>query len=313
MKTTSGALTTFLENTTQFVRADLYSFALNGGTTVLRYCSCSIPIRAAIYVAGTLTGPFTWNVGPPIEDQGVQSARGTGGASVDINIYGGNSEFLVGGVDILDFLENFGLDGASARIDRVFAADWSAMFTSGPVGGFCRFSGLVSEVKELGQTQAVVTVKSPMALLATPFPADVFQTSCLNVFGDSNCGVDIAPLTVTGAVSTGSVTATQTVFGSNLTQADSYFTLGDVTFTSGANAGESRSAKSYLNSHGEITLTSPLPAAPANGDTFTVSPGCSLALSSTDPNGCQQWQPSTWQTRFRATPWVPPPTTGLPT
>jgi hypothetical protein len=106
---------------------------------------------------------------------------------------------------------------------------------------------------------------------------------------------------------------TQLTFDTNLSQASGYFTLGVITFTSGENAGVSRSIKTYSQSGGVVDVTAPLPAVPAVGDAFTISPGCSLALSSTNPNGCQQWQPSTWQNRFRGQPFVPPPTTGLPT
>jgi hypothetical protein len=122
--------------------------------------------------------------------------------------------------------------------------------------------------------------------------------------------VNVAALTQSGTVIAAS---SQLAFNMNLVVANNYFTLGVVTFTSGENAGISRSIK-YNSSDGNgVMLTAPLPAQPAVGDAFTISPGCSLALSSTSPNGCQQWQPSTWAERFRGQPFVPPPTTGLPT
>jgi hypothetical protein len=252
-------------------------------------------------------------VGPPISDEGVQSSRGVNAASVDITINGGTGVWTVNGVDILDFIEGFGLDGASVRIDRAWAPDWPTMFGSGPVGTHCRFSGLFTEAKELGETQAVITVQDPRSVLQTPFPAEVYSTSCLNVFGDANCSVNVAALTVTGAVISSGGTQTQVTFDTNLTQTSGYFTLGVITFTSGENAGLSRSIKTHSSGGGGIYVTAPLPAIPQPGDAFTISPGCSLALSSSSPQGCQQWQPSTWQTRFRGQPFVPPPTTGLPT
>jgi hypothetical protein len=183
----------------------------------------------------------------------------------------------------------------------------------GPTGTHCRFSGLFTEAKELGETQAVVTVQDPRSVLQTPYPAEVYSTSCLNVFGNPNCSVNVAALTVSGAVISSDGAETQLTFDTNLSQASGYFTLGVITFTSGENAGVSRSIKTYSQSGGVVDVTAPLPAVPAVGDAFTISPGCSLALSSTNPNGCQQWQPSTWQNRFRGQPFVPPPTTGLPT
>jgi uncharacterized phage protein (TIGR02218 family) len=186
------------------------------------------------------------------------------------------------------------------------------MFGAGPTGTHCRFSGLFTEAKELGETQAVVTVQDPRSVLQTQYPAEVYCTSCLNVFGDANCSVNVVALTVSGAVVSGG-SPTQLTFDTGLTQATGYFTLGVIAFTSGANEGLSRSIKTYSATGGAVSVTAPLPATPAAGDTFTISPGCSLALSSTNPNGCQQWQPSTYQERFRGQPFIPPPTTGLPT
>jgi hypothetical protein len=309
MKSATTTLINFLDNATTYVRADLYTFTLNGGE-VIRYTSANAPVTTTITVNGATQGPFTWNVGPPISDEGVQSSRGVNAASVDITINGGTGVWTVNGLDILDFIEGFGLDGAGVRIDRAWAPNWPTMFGSGPVGTHCRFSGLFSEAKELGETQAVVTVQDPRSVLQTQYPAEVYSTACLNTFGDANCGVNVAALTQSGTVTSAT---SQLAFAMNLTVADGYFTLGVVTFTSGANSGVSRSVKLSAASGNAITLTAPLPAAPSVGDAFTISPGCSLALSSATPNGCQQWQPATWQNRFRGQPFVPPPTTGLPT
>jgi hypothetical protein len=309
MKAATTTLINFLENATTYVRADLYTFTLNSGA-VLRYTSANAPVKASITVNGVTQGPYTWNVGPPISDEGVQSSRGVNAASVDITINGGTGVWTVNGLDILDFIDGFGLDGASIRIDRAWAPDWPTMFGVGPTGTHCRFSGLFTEAKELGETQAVITVQDPRSVLQTQYPAEVYSTSCLNVFGDANCSVNVAALTQSGTVINAS---SQLAFNTNLTVADNYFTLGVVTFTSGENAGVSRSVKFSAAAGNGVMLTAPLPAEPAIGDTFTISRGCSLALSSTSPRGCQQWQPSTWQNRFRGTPFVPAPTTGLPT
>jgi len=345
-------------------------------------------VKASITVNGVVQGPYTWNVGPPISDEGVQSSRGVNAASVDITINGGTGLWTVNGLDILDFIDGFGLDGASIRIDRAWAPDWPTMFGAGPTGTHCRFSGLFTEAKELGETQAVITVQDPRSVLQTQYPAEIYSTSCLNAFGNADCSVVVSTppqaATVIGASNAigfnmnlvvadnyftgGIVTFTsgankgvsrniqynaaagngveltaalpyqpaigdtfniyqasltqagevigassELAFNMNLVVANQYFTLGVVTFTSGENAGISRSIKYSAASGNGVMLTAPLPAQPAIGDSFTISPGCSLALSSTNPNGCQQWQPATWQNRFRGTPFVPAPTTGLPT
>jgi uncharacterized phage protein (TIGR02218 family) len=304
MKTASSALINFLEDTLEYVHMDLYTFQLNGGA-VLAYAGGNLPLAYSNGVASY------FNLGPPIQDAGVQCSRGLNGVTVDVTIYGGDGRFTVGGQDILDFIENFGLDGASARIDRVYCDTWSNMFSTGPIGGYQRFGGFVGEVKEHGQTQSVIALNSWLDVLQVPYPAEVYQTGCLNSFGDSDCGVNVPALTNTGAAGNG--TLTQIAFGSGLTAATGYYNLGVVTFTSGANAGIARSIKSYSNSYGLVTLTSPLPAAPSAGDAFTISPGCALTLAA-----CQGWDSVSpapahpYLQRFRGFPFTPPPTTGLP-
>jgi uncharacterized phage protein (TIGR02218 family) len=292
VKQASSNLIAFLDNATEYVRADLYTFTLNGGG-VLRYCSANLPVSSQ---------GQTWNLGPPISDAGVQSSRGVSTATVDVTILGGDGRFTISGEDILDFIENFGLDGASARIDRAWAASWSDMYTTGPVGTHCRFSGYVSEAKELGQTQVVVTLSSWLDVLQTAYPPEVFQTSCLNVFCDATCGLNLASFTQTGHVVSG---VSQIAFDMDLVVADGFYNLGVVTFTSGPNAGVSRSVKASAASGNAIQLTAPLPAVPAAGDSFTISQGCGLSMAA-----CQGFNNLG---RFRGTPFIPPPSTGLPT
>jgi hypothetical protein len=129
------------------------------------------------------------------------------------------------------------------------------------------------------------------------------------VFGDANCGVNALALAQTGTVINAS---SQLAFNMNLTVPDGYFTLGMVLFTSGANEGVSRSIKFSSASGNGVMLTAPLPAEPAIGDAFTITPGCALSVAA-----CQNWDavahPAlTYVQRFRGTPFVPPPTTGLP-
>jgi hypothetical protein len=306
VKIADPALITFLDNATEYVYVDCYTFGLNDNVTKLRYSGTNMPV---------VVNGHTFNLGPPIQDEGVQSTRGVSSSKVDLTILGGDGRATVNGLDILDFIEGFGLDNAGARIDRAFAASWDDFYTNGPVGSYIRFAGTVGEIKELGQTQAVVTINSFMDVLDTQFPAETYGTSCLNTFGDANCGVDKAALAKTGAV-TGLVTEDPTAwFNTNLTDADNFWTLGTITFTSGVNEGLLRSIKTYFNTGGVTRVTSPLPAPPGIGDTFSIEPGCLLSVAA-----CQGWdnppfgpKPTLpFNQRFRGTPFIPPPTTGLP-
>jgi hypothetical protein len=117
---------------------------------------------------------------------------------------------------------------------------------------------------------ATLKCKDATNLLNIYMPRRQYQPTCSWTFGDSNCTIDKAALTVNSSVGAGS--------GGNLilaplTEPAGYFNFGTVTFTSGLNEGISRSVKTYAR--GSITLTGPLPSPPAVGDTFGIAPGCS--------------------------------------
>ncbi len=292
MKTASPALQDFLLTSQSFVRADLYTFALAGGG-VLRYASSDTPVSAHGAVFG---------LGPPCQDAGVKSQRGVNVSTVDITLYA-DERHTVGGAQFLAFVEELGLDGAAVTIERAFAASWADMAAKGPVGTYIRFSGRFSEAKSLGQTQVVVTAASWLDLLSVKAPADVCQTSCLNSLGDARCAVDLAAYAVAGVV--GGAAATVTTFGATLTPPGSGFALGKVAFTGGANAGVARTVKAY-DGGGGFTLVAPLPSPPAMGDTFQAYTGCDLSMAT-----CQARFDNL--AHFRGQPFIPAPSTGLPT
>ena len=292
MKTASAALQDFLLTTQSFVRADLYTCARAGGG-VLRYASSDTPVTA---------NGCTYGLGPPCQDGGVKSQRGVNVSTVDITLYA-DDRHTVGGVQLLDFVEDLGLDGAAVSIERAFAASWSDMTAKGPVGTYIRFSGRFSEAKSLGQTQVVVTASSWLDLLSVNVPVNVYQTSCLNSLGDPRCGVNLPAYAAAGVV--GGEPATVTSFGSNLAQPASWFALGKVTFTGGANAGLARTVKAY-DGAGGFTLVAPLPNPPSAGDGFRAYPGCDLSMATCRARFANL-------ARFRGQPFIPVPSTGLPT
>jgi uncharacterized phage protein (TIGR02218 family) len=291
MKTASPALTDFLLTAQAYVRADLYTIALAGGG-VLRYAGAD----TAIVADGQ-----TFALGPPCQDGGVKSQRGVNVATVDITFLA-DDRHLVGAAQFLDFVEDLGLDGAAIRIDRAFAASWTDMATTGPVGSYIRFSGRFSEARALGQTGVVVTAAAWLDLLSVNLPADVYQTSCLNSLGDAKCGISLAAYAVPGVVSGAS---SLTTLGSNLAQAADYFALGKLVFRTGANAGLARTVKAY-DGAGNFTLVAPLPSPPQAGDGFDAYPGCDLSMAT-----CQARFANL--ARFRGQPFIPVPSTGLPT
>lgn len=287
----NGSLAAFLYAATSYVKADLYTITLNGGA-VLRWSSSDIPIS---YRGNTFA------LGPICSDSGVQSKNGVEVSSTDIT-FASSPGFTIGGVPFLDWVEAGGLDGATVRIDRIFAPDWPTMI-SAPGGAYLRFLGRYDGAKDLGQTQVVVTASDWRVLLATNVPQDCIQTSCRNNLGDADCGFNVSTLTVSGLIVTSATSGA--AFGVASSLGAHPFTLGKVAFTSGANAGLSRSVKAY-DGAGNFTLTAPFPATPQVGDVFTAYPGCDQTMDTCGTTFSNL-------IHFRAEPFVPAPSTGLPT
>ena len=128
------------------------------------------------------------------------------------------------------------LDGARVVIERIFFSDWAT-----PVGAVVIFSGRVSDVS--GSRSAVkVDVKSDIELLNVSSPRNIYQAGCM------------------------------TELACNLTQADGWFNQGVIKFTSGRNAGLSRTVKEHKG--GRLSFALRLPFPPQSGDVFKIYPGC---------------------------------------
>lgn len=111
------------------------------------------------------------------------------------------------------------------------------------------------------------------------------RTTCWKRLGSPECGVVLSEYTVTGAVS--SVTTARLVFLSGsltgtppgpVAIGDGYFDRGELTFTSGANAGIKIEVKTYTHGTKRFELQLPTPLNIAPGDTFSVSRGCDKSI-----------------------------------
>jgi uncharacterized phage protein (TIGR02218 family) len=105
----------------------------------------------------------------------------------------------------------------------------------------------------------------------------LYSAACRADLGDTRCGVDLGPLTVSDAVD--SVTSQRQFACAALVEADDYWNGGLVTFTSGLNIGLSMEVKDFANTGGVITLQQPMPYAVAVSDTFDIRPGCDKSLA----------------------------------
>lgn len=286
MKAMSTALRDLLA-TGQFVCADLWTITLNGGT-VIRFTGHDQTITF---------GGNTFAKGPAIERGRISEKIGLEVSTLEMSITA-NSDDLINGVPIIGFISQHGLDGANIKLERGYAPDWSSPIT----GTVIRFAGKVTSVPSVQGNVAKLTVSSWLVLLNASAPRNLFQAGCMHTLYDAGCGLAASSFQQSGSVSSGGA-GQKISFGSGVSNSAGYYAQGRVVFTSGPNAGQSRTIRSY-DGAGNFTLVRPLPAACGVGDAFTVFAGCDLAKAT-----CASKFNNT--ANFKGTPYVPVPTTAL--
>jgi uncharacterized phage protein (TIGR02218 family) len=180
-----------------------------------------------------------------------------------VTLYGGIND-LIQGIPFPQFVANGGFDGARLSVDRCFMATYGN--TSAGVVNI--FTGSISDVKP-SRTEIALTVSSDVQLLDAPMPRNVYAPTCSHNLFDAGCGAVKASFGASSSCTSGS---TRLLINCALAQASGYFDVGTITFNSGANAGATRTIKSYAP--GVINLSLPLPVTPTVGDTFTAYAGC---------------------------------------
>lgn len=180
-----------------------------------------------------------------------------------------NSDVTVGNVPLAQFARQGGFDGARLSVTRQF----SLLPGSTACGSLNLFSGRVSTLTVSGSS-VDMTVRSDLELLDEMMPRNIYMAQCQHTLFDTGCNISASSFVVSGNTSIGSTTSN---IHSNLSQADGYFELGVIKFTTGANAGVSRTVRIYAS--GVITPVQPLNAAPAAGDLFQIRPGCDKLLT----------------------------------
>jgi uncharacterized phage protein (TIGR02218 family) len=291
MKPASTALQALLASR-QFSAADLYTFTLIGGG-VLCYCSGDRDITA---------GGHVFSAQGPLIDRKDNKAKCHWkiGVEVDTLVFDvmPQASDLVNGQPFLAACVQGAFDGAELQLERAFMASYGD--TS--AGTVIMFVGRVAEI-DFGRAVATFTINSHLELLNLQLPRNLWQPGCVNSLGDASCGVDLAGFGIAGNTAAGS---SASVVTASLAQASGYFDQGKIAFSSGANAGLTRSVKSWVTgSPGTIALLAPLPNAPAAGDVFTIYPGCDKTLGA---NGCAKFANTA---RFKGYPYVPTPDTAV--
>lgn len=177
-------------------------------------------------------------------------------------------------------------DMLNGLFDRAFVEVWMVPWS--PEEGEVPFRLLAGTTGELshGQNEFNYEVLSPGAQLQQKNTVEVYTPGCRYEFGDDRCGFDLKSLAVSGVVTAtatrdASTYATRRAFGdSNRTEESAYFSLGKVTWVTGANAGVTREVKDFAN--GIFVLWEPLLHEIQTGDEYTATPGCKRS-----PEACQ--------------------------
>ena len=152
-----------------------------------------------------------------------------------------------------------------ARI-REYVVDWLY-----PWAGF--FGQALYDIAEIRFDDAMwrATMHSPSGRLEGAYGRSASR-DCDAIFGDSRCQANKVTYTVTGAVT--AVVTQRKKFRTNRTEANGWFSQGELTWTSGANNGTTDEIRTYLNANGEMELSLFSGKNIAIGDTFSVVAGC---------------------------------------
>lgn len=175
----------------------------------------------------------------------------------DLTIAAKDGNSLFNGVTFPNLVNQGGLDGAEVTIWRARQAYTVHLF-----------QGIISAAVA-DRTQAEIKVSEPKIYFNIQMPLRIWQPQCSHTVYDDGCTVNRAAFTTAASVAAGS---TKTLINSGLGNVAHYYSLGEIIFTSGANAGLKRGIRSYTP--GVISLYQPLLADPGIGDTFTAVPGC---------------------------------------
>lgn len=194
------------------------------------------------------------------------SMTSTGNDASDVEVLGLLTDDHVSAADVADGL----FDGAKFEAWRVGWGE-AAEIPQRLVKGILS-SSTVESASYKAQVLTPATRLSQQPLL------DVHTAGCRWELGDSRCKVNLPALQVAGAAT---ATATMNAVSqlhrrrfqdTSRVEANGYFTLGTLTWTSGANTGRSSEVKTFTA--GVITLWSPMPHPIQVGDAYVMVPGC---------------------------------------
>jgi uncharacterized phage protein (TIGR02218 family) len=100
---------------------------------------------------------------------------------------------------------------------------------------------------------------------------EVYTPDCAADLGDARCGIDLTALEENGSVT---AVTSATTFETSLVQETGWYDGGELTWTSGPNAGQTVAVRSWDAGTSMLTLFLPTLYPIQGGDAFTIRPGC---------------------------------------
>ena len=202
-------------------------------------------------------------------------------------VFGGQTYLSDGGFSIsnLQSAENLAVDNAefnvifhssivtqadilSGAFDDASVKIWLVNYLN--TANYCALPGaFLTRLKTADTDQGIFELASLSSKLNQIITRSCIPT-CNADLGDTRCGVDVGPFTVTGTVD--SVTNNRAFGDSTRAEADNYFNYGKLTWTSGNNNGEAFEVQIYGSS--TFILTELARQDIQVGDTYSVYRGC---------------------------------------
>lgn len=274
---------------TPLFKADLYTLTLAGGT-VIRWTGHDQPVTI---------GGVTWPLWAKVERGSISQKRGVEVSSLEVTLWPEPTD-TINGVALIPFARGGGLDGATLLLERAYGSDFQTW-----VGKISRFSGRLGPIRNITRDGFTFTVNSWLELLNAQFPPNLVQAECTHTLFDAGCGLTAATFANAKTVQA-SPAPTALAFqiaNTSPVRAAAYYPLGKAVFTSGPNAGVSRTIRAFT-SGGLVTLIAPLPSIPGIGDGVTLYPGCDKLLGTCTTTFANAL-------RRKAADFVPAPETGV--
>lgn len=286
MKEANERLKRLLIESQTFYITDLYKITLTDGT-VLRYTSADI----ALTVGDAHYTPLA------IERDGTTQTNDISVDEMHLTIIVDKEQRLDSETTIMQAIVAGRFADAEVELHRLFSPQPFTMFTGriDPDYALLWWLGRLN-IERAGGITIEATVASMTELLNVKFPTHLYYPPCIYTLGDASCGVNVEKFRKRGTVTGG----TRSVIETDLSLANGHLAQGSITFTSGRNAGVTRTIRT--NERGVITVVMPFYYLPDAGDAFNVLPACDKSMDC-----CKQRFDNL--PHFRGYPFIPVPET----